>query len=342
MIAESVPTAGAEASPVAIHVDGLTKQFDELVAVDNISFEIARGEVFGLLGPNGAGKTTTISMLATLLRPTSGSATVDGRDVERDQDGVRRSIGIVFQDQSLDEELTAWENMDLHGRLYRIPTEVRRQRTTELLDLVGLSERKDDIVKTFSGGMRRRLEIARGLLHHPIVLFLDEPTLGLDPQTRNLLWEYIATLAREKGITIILTTHYMEEADRLCDRVAIIDHGRIIAMDTPDRLKDAIGGDVVMVRSPTPEAIAPALMDEPWVGRVEVHDSTATISVQQAEQHLSAIVTRLVERKIPIESIAIRKPTLEDVFLHFTGTTIREEEAGGVEQMRMYARMRGH
>jgi ABC-2 type transport system ATP-binding protein len=325
----------------AIHVDGLTKRFGDLTAVDDVSFEIEQGEVFGLLGPNGAGKTTTISMLATLLTPSAGTATVNGKDVERDQDGVRRSIGIVFQDQSLDEELTAWENMDLHGRLYRIPSEVRRQRTAELLDLVGLAERKDDIVKTFSGGMRRRLEIARGLLHHPIVLFLDEPTLGLDPQTRNLLWEYIATLAREERITIILTTHYMEEADRLCDRVAIIDHGRIIAMDTPDRLKDRIGGDVVIVRSPTPGAIAPAL-GQPWVGRVEVHDGTATISVQQAEEHLSAIVTRLVERQVAIESIAIRKPTLEDVFLHFTGTTIREEEAGGVDQMRMYARMRRH
>jgi ABC-2 type transport system ATP-binding protein len=325
----------------AIHVEGLTKRFGDLVAVADVSFGIEQGEVFGLLGPNGAGKTTTISMLATLLTPTAGSATVNGRDVERDQDGVRRSIGIVFQDQSLDEELTAWENMDLHGRLYRIPTEVRGQRTTELLDLVGLSERKDDIVKTFSGGMRRRLEIARGLLHHPIVLFLDEPTLGLDPQTRNLLWEYIATLAREEGITIILTTHYMEEADRLCDRVAIIDRGRIVALDTPTRLKDAIGGDVVIVRSPTPEAVGPAL-DEPWVGRVEVHDGTATISVQRAEEHLSTIVARLIERQVPIESIAIRKPTLEDVFLHFTGTTIREEEAGGTDQMRMHMRMRRH
>jgi ABC-2 type transport system ATP-binding protein len=324
---------------VAIHVENLTKRFDELVAVDSVSFEIARGEVFGLLGPNGAGKTTTISMLATLLKPSSGSATVDGKDIERDQDGVRRSIGIVFQDQSLDEELTAWENMDLHGRLYRIPGETRRQRIAELLDLVGLTERKDDIVKTFSGGMRRRLEIARGLLHHPSVLFLDEPTLGLDPQTRNLLWEYIANLAREKGITIILTTHYMEEADRLCNRVAIIDHGRIVALDTPDRLKDAIGGDVVNIRSTTPEAVAPAL-DEPWISRIEVHGGEATISLQHAEEHLSTIVTRLVERKVPIESIAIRKPTLEDVFLHYTGKTIREEEANGVDQMRMFMRQR--
>jgi ABC-2 type transport system ATP-binding protein len=333
-------TAGPGTAP-AIRVEGLTRRFGDLVAVDRVSFAIERGEVFGLLGPNGAGKTTTISMLATLLRPSAGSATVNGRDIERDQDGVRRSIGIVFQDQSLDEELTAYENMDLHGRLYRIPGEVRGQRTAELLDLVGLTDRQHDLVKTFSGGMRRRLEIARGLLHHPVVLFLDEPTLGLDPQTRNLLWEYIATLAREKGITIILTTHYMEEADRLCNRVAIIDHGRIIALDTPDRLKNAIGGDVVIVRSATPGAVAAAL-DLPWVGRIECHDGSVTIGLAHAEEHLSAIVTRLVERQISIESIAIRKPTLEDVFLHYTGTTIREQEADGRDAIRMYHRARRH
>lgn len=333
--------ARAAAAPVAIHVENLTKRFDDQVAVESVTFEIKRGEVFGLLGPNGAGKTTTISMLATLLRPSSGSATVDGRDIERDQDGVRHSIGIVFQDQSLDEELTAYENMDLHGRLYRIQGETRRHRIGELLDLVGLSERKDDIVKTFSGGMRRRLEIARGLLHHPSVLFLDEPTLGLDPQTRNLLWEYIANLADEKGITIILTTHYMEEADRLCDRVAIIDNGRIVALDTPDHLKNAVGEDVVTVRSFDSGAITPAL-DEPWVTRVETHDGEAMISLKQAEAHLSTIVTRLVERKIPIESIAIRKPTLEDVFLHFTGRTIREEGADSRDAMRMHQRSRRH
>ncbi len=242
--------------PVAIHIQNLTRRFNDLVAVDNISFDIDQGEIFGLLGPNGAGKTTTLSMLSTMLKPTSGSATINGIDIEKDEDGVRKSIGIVFQDQSLDEELTAWENMDFHGRLYRIPADIRKQRITELLKLVELEDRKDDIVKTFSGGMRRRLEIARGLLHHPSVLFLDEPTLGLDPQTRNHLWQYIATLAKEKGITIILTTHYMDEADRLCNRIAIIDHGKIIALDTPKNLKDGIGGDVVTIKSPDPSAIA--------------------------------------------------------------------------------------
>jgi ABC-2 type transport system ATP-binding protein len=324
----------------AVHTENLTRRFSDLVAVDHISFEIGQGEIFGLLGPNGAGKTTTLSMLATMLKPTEGKATVNGIDVELDEDGVRRSIGIVFQDQSLDEELTAFENMDFHGRLYRIPSETRKQRIGELLALVELTDRKDDIVKTFSGGMRRRLEIARGLLHHPKVLFLDEPTLGLDPQTRNHLWHYIATLAKEKGITIILTTHYMEEADRLCNRIAIIDHGKIIALDTPANLKDGIGGDVVTIKSPDPAAIVAALR-EPWIDRMDIHDDEVVISLRNAEQHLSGIVTILVSQKIPISSISIHKPTLEDVFLSFTGKTIREQEASGTEIMRRQMQMMG-
>ncbi|MGD0081191.1 MAG: ATP-binding cassette domain-containing protein [Methanoregula sp.] len=327
---------------VAIHIDQLTKHFSSLVAVDKISFDIEHGEIFGLLGPNGAGKTTILSMLATMLKPTSGSATVNGMDIEREEDGVRKSIGIVFQNQSLDDELTAWENMDFHGRLYQIPSAQRNQRITELLRLVELTDRKDDFVKTFSGGMRRRLEIARGLLHHPVVLFLDEPTLGLDPQTRNHLWQYIATLAREKGITIILTTHYMEEADHLCNRIAIIDHGKVIALDTPKNLKDGIGGDVVTIRSPKPEAIVEALK-ESWVSHIEQKNGEVTISLQNAELHVSAIVTLLYEKRIPIDSLAINKPTLEDVFLSFTGKTIREQEAdatGNLQNMQMYERMR--
>jgi len=281
-------------------------------------------------------------MLATMLKPTSGSATVNGMDIEREEDGVRKSIGIVFQNQSLDDELTAWENMDFHGRLYQIPSAQRNQRIIELLGLVELTDRKDDFVKTFSGGMRRRLEIARGLLHHPVVLFLDEPTLGLDPQTRNHLWQYIATLAREKGITIILTTHYMEEADHLCNRIAIIDHGKVIALDTPKNLKDGIGGDVVTIRSPKPEAIVEALK-ESWVSHIEQKNGEVTISLQNAELHVSAIVTLLYEKRIPIDSLAINKPTLEDVFLSFTGKTIREQEAdpqGNMQNMQMYERMR--
>ena len=325
----------------ALHIQNLTRHFKDLVAVDNISFDILQGEIFGLLGPNGAGKTTTLSMLATMLAPTSGSATVNGIDIMKDPDGVRRSIGIVFQDQSLDEELTALENMDFHGRLYRIPAAVRNQRIDELLRLVELQDRKNDLVKTFSGGMRRRLEIARGLIHHPRILFLDEPTLGLDPQTRNHLWNYIATLAKDEGITIILTTHYMEEADRLCNRVAIIDKGKIIAIDTPKNLKDALGGDLVTIKSPDLPGVAAALR-EPWVIRTETHNDEVIISIRNADQYVSTIVTILNEHKVPITSISISKPTLEDVFLSLTGRTIREQDADSTENMRIHRKMTGH
>jgi ABC-2 type transport system ATP-binding protein len=326
---------------VSIHVQNLTRRFNDLIAVDNIAFDIFQGEIFGLLGPNGAGKTTTLSMLSTMLKPTSGSATVNGIDIERDEDGVRKSIGIVFQDQSLDEELTAFENMDFHGRLYRIPTDIRLGRINELLQLVELQDRKDDIVKTFSGGMRRRLEIARGLLHHPSVLFLDEPTLGLDPQTRNLLWQYIANLAREKGITIILTTHYMEEADRLCNRVAIIDHGRIIAMDTPANLKDGIGGDVVTIGTSDPQTVISVLTGS-VSGRMEPGEGSVTIRLDNAEQHISGIVVLLTSNHVSIKSISIHKPTLEDVFLSFTGKSIRDQEADNKEIMRRYQKIKRH
>jgi ABC-2 type transport system ATP-binding protein len=325
----------------AILVNDLTKKFNDLVAVNHISFEIEQGEIFGLLGPNGAGKTTTLSMLSTMQKPTSGSATIQGKDVEKDEDGVRKEIGIVFQDQSLDEELTAGENMDFHGRLYRIPTEIRKQRIDELLELVELHERKNDIVKTFSGGMRRRLEIARGLLHHPSVLFLDEPTLGLDPQTRNHLWQYIATLSKEKNISIILTTHYMEEADRLCDRIAIIDHGTIIALDTPENLKNGIGGDIITITTPEFET-ASKVLNEPWINRLEIYNDEVRISLKDAEQHISEIITILNQHQIPVNSVSIHKPTLEDVFLSYTGKKIRDEETDKKETMRMHHRMGRH
>ncbi|MDT8358466.1 MAG: ATP-binding cassette domain-containing protein [Methanomicrobiaceae archaeon] len=308
-----------------------------MIAVDHVSFDIEDGEIFGLLGPNGAGKTTIISMLSTTLRPTSGSATVTGKNILTEEDGVRKAIGIVFQDPSLDEELTAYENMDFHGRLYRIPRNTRHNRILELLRLVGLEDRKEGLVKTYSGGMRRRLEIARGLLHEPKVLFLDEPTLGLDPQTRNLLWEYIERLNEEKQITIILTTHYMDEADRLCDRVAIIDRGRIIAMDTPEQLKNEIGGDVVTITAHDPEKVSSLLM-VPWVSRVERHDGAVTIHLERAEEHIPRMMQILYRNAIEIDAISLHKPTLEDVFLHFTGRSIREEGASGKEMVRTYMR----
>jgi len=323
----------------AVQVEALTKDFDGLRAVDEVSFTIERGRIFGLLGPNGAGKSTTLAMLSTVLRPTAGAAWVNGFDIrERPQD-VRRSIGIVFQDQSLDEELTAWENMDMHGRLYHVPREERRRRIGELMALVGLADRAGDLVKTYSGGMRRRLEIARGLLHEPAVLFLDEPTLGLDPQTRNHLWTYIAALNRDQGITIIVTTHYMEEADRLCHEVAIIDHGRIVASDTPAALKRQIGGDVVTIASSDNEAVLPRLRALPAVKAAELRDGAVSITVDQAERHVAELVTACSAAGVAVTSLAVHRPTLEDVFLHFTGRTIREEEASGRERMRMAVRL---
>ena len=220
-----------------IEVKSLVKKYGELTAVNGISFSVKRGETFAFLGPNGAGKTTTIKMLTTLLHPTSGTMRLDGADPAADQDATRRTFGIVFQDPSLDDELTAWENMEFHGVLYGVPKQLRRTRMDELLGFVGLADRKNDQVKHFSGGMKRRLEIARGLLHHPKILFLDEPTIGLDPQTRNHIWAYLDDLNAKEGITVFFTTHYMEEAEKVADRIAIIDHGSIVALDTPAALK---------------------------------------------------------------------------------------------------------
>jgi len=286
--------AGAENDMIAenstkhahiIEVKGLTKVFDNGVrAVDGISFTVEEGEILGFLGPNGAGKTTTLNMLATLLRPTSGTATVNGYDILREPDGVRRSIGFVFQDPTLDNELTGRENLDFHGRIYGLKQDVRQQRINEMLEVVQLADRADNPVKTYSGGMKRRLEIARGLLHYPRVLFLDEPTLGLDPQTRRAIWERIERLNEDQNITIILTTHYTEEADHLCDRIQIIDLGKIVALDTPDRLKARLEGDVVSLTFKDQAAIAkirPVFEGKDWIRRidtVEGENGQATVS----------------------------------------------------------------
>ncbi len=325
--------------PPAVRVEGLSKHFDGLRAVDDVSFCIASGRVFGLLGPNGAGKSTTLAMLATLLRPTAGTAWVNNFDIRSQQDRVRRSIGIVFQDQSLDEELTAYENMDFHGRLYRVPKRLRQQRIRELLALVGLEGRQRDLVKTFSGGMRRRLEIARGLLHHPRVLFLDEPTLGLDPQTRNHLWAYIERLNREQGITIILTTHYMDEADRLCDEVAIIDHGHIIAAGAPSALKREVGADVVTLATSDNERVLPGVRALTAVRDAELREGAIRITLDRAELHIADLVTIATRAGAGVNSLTVHQPTLEDVFLRFTGRTIRDEDAGGRDRMRLARRM---
>jgi ABC-2 type transport system ATP-binding protein len=258
--------------PDVLEVEGLTKIFDNRVrAVDGISFKVKKGEILGFLGPNGAGKTTTLNMLSTLLQPTSGTAKVNGYDIVEERDGVRRRIGFVFQDQTLDNELTGRENLDFHCRIYGLKPDIRRQRIKEMLEIVQLTERADDIVKTYSGGMKRRLEIARGLLHHPKVLFLDEPTLGLDPQTRHAIWEHIQRLNQEENVTIILTTHYTEEADQLCNRILIIDSGKIVALDTPDKLKGRLEGDIVGLTFRDSESVSKIkaiLKEKKWVHRV--------------------------------------------------------------------------
>jgi ABC-2 type transport system ATP-binding protein len=390
-----------------IEVKALTKIFDKDVrAVDGISFNVKEGEILGFLGPNGAGKTTTLNILSTLLRPTSGTATVNGYDILLDPDSVRRSIGYVFQDTTLDIELTGRENLDFHGRLYGLDRNTRHQRIKELLELVQLTDRADNLVKTYSGGMKRRLEIARGLLHHPKVLFLDEPTLGLDPQTRRSIWEHIQRLNQEKNVTIILTTHYTEEADYLSKRILIIDFGKIVVLDTPDNLKARLEGDVVTLLFKDPAAIEtfrPILESKNWVHRINIvtsgnnyaamsrmmqvmptissnmsiggsmpeMDSTSiedhemvqrqsqrklenTVSdesMQFGGETCSKCLNLLVDKgghRIPeivkladqagviLESVELRKPTLDDVFLSVTGRDIREEKGSFLDMVRRH------
>ncbi len=315
-----------------IKVDQLTKTFGDLVAVDHVSFSIEQGEIFGFLGPNGAGKTTTLSILSTLLKPTSGQAFVNGYDVENQQSQVRRSIGVVFQDPTLDEELTARENMDIHGRLYGMKH--RKARIDELLKLVELENRKNQLVKQFSGGMKRRLEIARGLLHDPQILFLDEPTLGLDPQTRNHLWDYIRDLNQKKGVTIILTTHYMDEAEKLSDRVAIIDHGQIIALDTPMALKEQVGGSRIRIESKENQKILQRLQGIKWLNNLTNYNGFTDITLQNAEKKIAGVIREIND--LPIDSVSLKIPSLEDVFLHYTGKTIREQEASAKDRIRQH------
>jgi ABC-2 type transport system ATP-binding protein len=301
---------------------GLAKQYERLKAVAGVDLEIRKGEIFGLLGPNGAGKTTTISMLCTLVRATAGSATVNGFDIAREPAQVRQSIGIVFQEQTLDTTLTARENLVLHARLYGVPKEVRGPRIAELFRLFDLVGREDDVVKKYSGGMRRRLEIARGLLHRPAVLFLDEPTVGLDPQSRVRTWDYIKRIARESGCTVVLTTHYMEEAELMCDRIAIIDHGKIIALGTPEQLKGRLGGGVVRVKAP--DLDREGLGSIGFVRSVEQQDGWTVITVDDLAHNLPSLFPRLSG----VQAVEVRSPTLNDVFIKLTGRELREESEG--------------
>ncbi|MEM2122529.1 MAG: ATP-binding cassette domain-containing protein [Candidatus Bathyarchaeia archaeon] len=325
----------------AIEASNLTKVYSgSLVAVDHISISVEEGEMFGFLGPNGAGKTTTIKMLSTLLKPTSGRARVAGYDVVREPDRVRRSIGIVFQDPALDDQLTGRENLDFHARIYGLDRDERGRRIREVLMLVGLEGEADQLVKNYSGGMRRRLEIARGLMHYPKVMFLDEPTLGLDVQTRRAIWDYILKLNRDEGITIFLTTHYMEEAEYLSDRVAIIDHGRIMVVDSPENLRNTLGNDVITVGCRACGEFRLRLECEDWVKKAIVHDDTLEVYVREGEDKIPIIVRIAEEEGVGIRSISLRKPSLEDVYLHYTGRMIREDRVDSGEGMRIMARRR--
>lgn len=313
---------------VAVEVQNITKRFDDLVAVDDVSFSVGEGEFFGFLGPNGAGKTTLIRILTTLIRPTSGSAKVACCDVARHPEAVRREIGVVPQAMTSDLDLTGYENMDLYGRFYDIPKKDREERIANLLETVGLTARKDDLVATYSGGMRRRLELARVLIHKPKILFLDEPTIGLDPQSRRVVWNFIRKF-REDSMTMFLTTHYMDEADSLCDRVAIIDRGKIIVMGSPSELKAQIpGSDIISL---TIEAPSETLMEEikalPFVHNINIEGDSVRIYVDNGAQNLPYLLEKVKSVGLKVASATIHQQSLEDVFIHHTGRSIREEEA---------------
>jgi ABC-2 type transport system ATP-binding protein len=313
--------ASSGASAPAISVRDLVKNFGEVRAVRGVNFEVAMGEVFGFLGPNGAGKTTTINMLCTLAKPTSGEASVAGHDVVSERDNVRRNIGLVFQDPTLDGYLTAAQNLQLHAELYGVQSDLVKPRMRQVMEMVGLWDRKDSVVGTFSGGMRRRLEIARGLMHSPRVLFLDEPTIGLDPQTRRSIWSYIRELKEREEITIFMTTHYMDEAE-WCDRIAIMDHGEIVALDSPDALKAGVGTDRVTIHTDDNDAAITALQRQFEV-EAKLSEGAVTFGVPAGE----AFVPRLfAEFEMPIRSVSVSRPTLDDVFMSYTGTTIRDAE----------------
>jgi len=303
----------------------LTRMFNGLTAVDKLDISVESGEIFGLLGPNGAGKTTTISMLCTILKPTSGTAKVNGFDIVKEAMQVRKSIGIVFQDPSIDDRMTGRENLFMHANLYGVPTSEQKNRIDSVLKLVELEDRADDLMRTYSGGMRRRLELARGLIHYPKVLFLDEPTLGLDPQTRDHVWKYIRELKEAHDITVVLTTHYMDEADRLSDRIAIMDYGKIIALDTPAELKETLEGDVVIIKANKPDAVLSLVTEKMGLPQAHVVNGTVEVTVKNGKSMLPRIVETATRNNIFIESIALREPNLEDVFLHYTGRTIRAD-----------------
>lgn len=316
-----------------IRVEDIAKNYDGLWAVDGVSFHVKEGEIFGFLGPNGAGKTTTIKMLCTLTQPSRGKASIAGFDVVRQPTQVRRALGIIFQDPSLDDRLTAYENLKFHAMIYKVRSRERAERIDRVLEMTELKDRRNDLVRYFSGGMKRRLEIARGLLHEPKILFLDEPTLGLDPQTRNRIWDYLHGLRRTKSITFFLTTHYMEEAEN-CDRIAVIDYGRIITLDTPGNLKNMVKGDVLTIRTQDDTEAQKELNDR--YGVTAKCDATGIhFEMENGEEFIPKLIK---DFRVPITAVSVRRPTLDDVFLKLTGREIRTDAASNRDLLRTHMR----
>ena len=328
--AQEAPAASKQS---AIEVDGLTKRFGELVAVNHISFNVENGEIFGLLGPNGAGKTTLIRMLTTLTPPTSGTARIGGYDIVREANEVRHVLGVIPQAFTSDPELTAQENMLIHAKLYGVPVGEREKLIDRLLESVELVKFKDKLVQTFSGGMRRRLEIARGLVHSPKIMFLDEPTTGLDPVSRTNVWEMIRRLRNESKLTILLTTHYMDEADKLCDRIAIVDHGKLAALDTPTNLKDSVPGtDIVEAEfTGAPEDWLSQLQALAHVASALQHDGVVHINSNDGPVTVAALMDLARERNVTVKRVSVQGTTLDDVFLHYTGSDLRDTASQGAK-----------
>jgi len=308
-----------------IETSDITKKYDDFTAVNGVNLKVPKNSVYGVLGPNGAGKTTLISMLCTILHPTSGTATVNGYDVVKNPKEVRKSIGIVFQSRALDDILTGREHLEMHASLYGVPKEVRQDRIDEILDLIALGAKADEYVKTYSGGMKRRLEIGRGLIHHPKVLFLDEPTLGLDPQTRESIWDYIQELNQNQDVTVLMTTHYMEEADKLCEEVAIINQGQIITADSPKNLKRELKADTITMNVDKPEKFVEEVKKLEFVKDIFTMDSEIKLMVESGENLVAELVNFANKHEIFVYSIELEHPNLEDVFLKYTGRTIQGE-----------------
>ncbi|MFB2622705.1 ATP-binding cassette domain-containing protein [Methanothermobacter marburgensis] len=307
-----------------IETEGISKRYDDFLAVNSVDLEVPENSIYGVLGPNGAGKTTLISMLCTILHPTSGRGMVNGYDIVREARKVRESIGIVFQSRALDDILTGREHLEMHAALYGVPRDIRKRRIDEVLELIALGDKADEYVKTYSGGMKRRLEIGRGLIHHPRVLFLDEPTLGLDPQTRESIWRYIERLNREEDVTVLLTTHYMEEADKLCDEVAIMSRGEIIKADSPSNLKRELGADTITVRVDRAGEFHELLVKQEYVKKAYLVDDEVKVLVERGENLVPEIVNLAARTGFYVRSVELEHPTLEDVFIRYTGRGISE------------------